>query len=97
MKCKAFVKLFVFAVVCVFVLSCDSPANAAIPKGVTAERMIYSDTYYPNGIYAVMTTYDRADVRIPIASTQAEHVAGATLTIGVETSVTKTAQASGSL
>lgn len=97
MKYKPFMKLFVFAVVCVLVLSCASPANAAIPMGATAERMIYNDAYYPNGIYAIMTTYDREDVRIPITSTQAEHVAGATLTIGVETSVTKTSQASASL
>lgn len=99
MKKKPLVKAMSVIVVCVLLLGFMLlPASAGIGgSGVTKKQLLTMDNKYPNGYWAYMTTTFYPSRSIPIPSTQCEHKAGASTTLSVNTSVTKTDSASASL
>ena len=83
--------------VCTVVFSTIFPASAAVFPGTTVKTGLGMSNDYPNGYWAYMTTTYYSDLEVPVRSSQAEHKAGATTTLGVSAAVTEEAHASASL
>lgn len=86
MKMKQIRRILCAGMFTVLVLCCAAPA-AALPSEPLEQNCVESylvnTTSYSKGTYAAMTATERSEYRVPIRSTQAEHVKGATLSISI--------------
>lgn len=97
MKSKWIKRLLSGMLMFVLVLSCVSPASAAISNADLEKKYvnyIVSTLDYPDGIHAVTTVYTHTDILFIVPGTRAEHVDDTELTISVSQTTSETVTAS---
>lgn len=94
---QGFLRALSLFFVCTVVFSTIFPASAVVFPGTTVKTGLGMSNDYPKGYWAYMTTTYYSDLEVPVRSSQAEHKAGATTTLGVSAAVTEEAHASASL